>query len=122
MSSPKWPESNFCERILFFEYSGGRRSAKTRKGGQTRCDVRFFPFTPVFAEISVAYEKCTNIDFSQTLQMQRYVFRFSFDFLLCRGSRDVFTTFLARSVRELWLIKCLPAGVGVEGSMLANNG
>jgi len=30
---------------------------------------------------------------------------FSFDSLLSRGSRDVFTGFLTRSVQELWLIK-----------------
>jgi len=40
--------------------------------------------------------------------------------MLSCGSRDVFTGFLARSVQELWLIKCLPAtivaGAGVRGS------
>jgi len=43
---------------------------------------------------------------------------FSFDSLLSRASRDVFTGSLARSVQELWLIKGLPAtvvaGAGVD--------
>jgi len=33
----------------------------------------------------------------------------SFNSLLSRGSRDVFTGSLSRSVQELWLIKGLPA-------------
>jgi len=44
---------------------------------------------------------------------------FSFDSLLFRRSRDVFTSSLARSVLELWLIKGLPAptvaGAGGKG-------
>jgi len=44
---------------------------------------------------------------------------FSFDFLLSRGSRYVFTGSLARSVQEVWLIKSLlataVAGSGVKG-------
>jgi len=44
----------------------------------------------------------------------------SFDFLLSRGSTDVFTGFLARSVQELWLVidlwATIVAGAGVKGS------
>jgi len=59
------------------------------------------------------------MDFSQKFYMQGMFLPFSFDSLLPRGSRDVFTDFLARSVQELWLIKCLPttavAGAGIKG-------
>jgi len=46
----------------------------------------------------------------------------SFDSLLSPESRDVLTDFLARSVKELWLIKGLPATVmasaGFKGELV----
>jgi len=56
------------------------------------------------------------MDSSQNFKCKGMFLSFSFDSLLSPASRDVFTGSLARSVQELWLIKGLPAGAGVNST------
>jgi len=55
--------------------------------------------------------------FLKKMKCKGMLLSFSFDSLLSRGYKDDFTSFLAKSVQELWLFKNLPAtmvaGAGV---------
>jgi len=59
------------------------------------------------------------MDFLKNVKRKGMFLSFSFHSLLFRGSRDVFTGFLIRSIHELWLIKGVPATIvaaaGVKG-------
>jgi len=80
--------------------------------------VRFFAFTPVFAEISVRQKH--KYEFFSKISNAKVCFCHSHSI---SHSRDVFTGFPARSVQELWLIKGLSAtivaGTGIKGMCLA---
>jgi len=65
MFSPKTAQIDFFRKDPVFEYSGGRRSAKTGSKGLTGCGERVFRFSPKISKNLVRrlhkYEFFSNI-------------------------------------------------------------
>jgi len=103
MFSPETAQIDVFRKDLVFECSGVRRSAKT---GADRLDwmrCAFFRiYSGFFYNFSTANAQIWI--FLKIFKCKGMFFSFSFDSLLSRGSRDVFTGFLARSVQKLWVM------------------
>jgi len=84
--------------------SGGRRSAKTGSEKLDGMRGTFSAFTPFFCQ-NFSTENAQIWILIKNFKRKGTFLLFSFDSLLSRGSRNVFTGFLARSTQELWLIK-----------------
>jgi len=118
MSEQNELDSDFFRKDPVFKYFGGRRSAKTRSERLDGMRGTFFRIYSGFCRNFSAANAQTWIFRKNSKCIGKFL-SFSFDSLLSRGSRDVFTGFLARSVQELGLIIGLPpAGAGFKGNTL----
>jgi len=95
-----------------------RRSAKCKTPSWRLHGMRWTFFRIYPDLLKFQYGECTNMAFLKNFKCKGVFLSFSFDFWLSRGSSDVFTGFLARSVQEIWLIKRLPVSSKISDLLL----